>query len=248
MKPPLASNLLESYDEELTSVVAELASRAHTLGSKLHPTTAMSAAELVRVMNCYYSNLIEGHTTRPRDIERALSKTFDTDPDRRNLQHEAVAHIRVQRDVDLHFAAGTLAEPASREFIRWLHRTFYEGAPEAFLHVEGDGRSVKMVPGDFRSRPEHDNAVGRHIPPSSTRVDDFMKYFESRYRFEGTPTAARIVSMASAHRPLPPFFPNEAPFGGIDSQSADTADCESSNALRPRRPAKAAPNPRCAVP
>ena len=24
-------------------------------------------------MNCYYSNLIEGHNTRPRDIERALA-------------------------------------------------------------------------------------------------------------------------------------------------------------------------------
>ncbi|ASV84481.1 hypothetical protein CES85_5275 [Ochrobactrum quorumnocens] len=29
-------------------------------------------ADLVRSMNCYYSNLIEGHNTHPVDIERAL--------------------------------------------------------------------------------------------------------------------------------------------------------------------------------
>ena len=29
-------------------------------------------AELLRATNTYHSNLIEGHNTRPRDIERAL--------------------------------------------------------------------------------------------------------------------------------------------------------------------------------
>jgi hypothetical protein len=27
-------------------------------------------------MNCYYSNLIEGHKTAPREIERALKRDF----------------------------------------------------------------------------------------------------------------------------------------------------------------------------
>jgi hypothetical protein len=51
--------------------VAEL-SAAATLDDKLHPHTASNLADLVRIMNTYYSNLIEGHNTRPRDIERAL--------------------------------------------------------------------------------------------------------------------------------------------------------------------------------
>lgn len=33
-------------------------------------------ADLVREMNCYYSNLIEGHKTAPREIERALKRDF----------------------------------------------------------------------------------------------------------------------------------------------------------------------------
>src|SRR5690606_7129587 len=39
----------------------------------LHPRTAAHLAALVRIMNTYYSNLIEGHDTRPRDIEPALA-------------------------------------------------------------------------------------------------------------------------------------------------------------------------------
>ncbi|MER8589091.1 MULTISPECIES: hypothetical protein [unclassified Mesorhizobium] len=42
------------------------------LGKSLHSRTAANLAHLVRIMNTYYSNLIEGHDTRPRDIERAL--------------------------------------------------------------------------------------------------------------------------------------------------------------------------------
>src|SRR5690606_23927766 len=56
-----------------------------------------------------------------------------------------------------------------------------------------------MEPGEWRSRPEHDVQVGRHVPPSSARVGDCMHHFEDRYRFDRMGTAARILAMASAH-------------------------------------------------
>jgi Fic family protein len=59
---------------DLLDLLTELPARAGQLGARLHPRTAASLASLVRVMNCYYSNLIEGHNTRPRDIERALGQ------------------------------------------------------------------------------------------------------------------------------------------------------------------------------
>jgi len=83
---------------ELNDVVAELAAASSRLGSSLHATTAASLADLVRIMNTYYSNLIEGHNTRPRDIVRALAGKFARDEARRNLQREAAAHVRVQRE------------------------------------------------------------------------------------------------------------------------------------------------------
>jgi len=61
---------LEETLEPITDVIAELSSASAVLGARLHPATAASLADLVRLMNCCYSNLIEGHRTAPRDIER----------------------------------------------------------------------------------------------------------------------------------------------------------------------------------
>jgi Fic family protein len=109
----------------LADLTAELSASSAKLGRSLHPRTASNLAELVRIMNTYYSNLIEGHDTRPRDIERALSGKFDKNRERRSLQIEAAAHIRVQTEIDRQGAEGKLPEPASKAFIQWLHLEFY---------------------------------------------------------------------------------------------------------------------------
>jgi len=190
---------VENPPERVADLAAELSAASAKLGRSLHARTAPNLADLVRIMNTYYSNLIEGHNTRPRDIERALAGELDRDEDRRNLQLEAAAHVRVQSEVDRMAAAGTLPEPASSEFIQWLHREFYRDAPGPMLRITGVSREFTMTPGEWRSRPEHDVAVGRHQPPSSTRVDDFMRYFAQRYRFDSVGRAGRIIAMAAAH-------------------------------------------------
>jgi Fic family protein len=191
--------VLESYPPTLADVVADLASRSKMLGAHLHADSAASLAELVRMMNCYYSNLIEGHNTRPVDIERALADDLDSDGARRDLQREARAHVRVQREVDRACFEGTYGEPANRERIQWLHRGFYEDAAPSMLHVDHPHGAYEMVPGEFRSEPFHDVTVGRLVPPSSAVVARFMEYFESRYRFEKLGTSERIVATAASH-------------------------------------------------
>lgn len=194
--------MLESYPAALADVVADLASRSKMLGARLHADSAASLSELVRMMNCYYSNLIEGHNTRPIDIERALADELDSDATRRDLQREARAHIRVQREVDRTCFDGTYGEPANRERIRWLHRSFYEDAAPSMLRVDHPRGAYEMVPGQFRNEPFHDVSVGRLVPPSSAVVARFMEYFESRYRFEQLGTSERIVAMAASHHRL----------------------------------------------
>jgi Fic family protein len=190
---------LDDTPEAIADAVAELAAASATLGRALHPRTAASLAGLVRIMNTYYSNLIEGHNTRPRDIERALAGEFDSDQGRRDLQLEAAAHARVQAELDRRATGGNLPEPAGTEFLRWLHREFYRDAPAAMLRLQGAGQEFEMVPGAWRSSPEHDVVVGRHQPPSSARVSDFMQYFENRYRFDRMGKAARILAIPAAH-------------------------------------------------
>lgn len=191
--------LLTEPSGPVIDAVAELSAGAATLGKALHPRTAASLADLVRIMNTYYSNLIEGHDTRPRDIERALMGELDLDEGRRNLQIEAAAHVRVQAELDRMLADGTLPPPASAAFLRWLHREFYRDAPEAMLTIRNGERSLLMQPGEWRSAEEHDVAVGRHVPPSSERVADFMRHFESRFRLDRLGKATQIMAVASAH-------------------------------------------------
>ncbi len=191
--------LLTDAPVAITDVVAELSAKAATLGSFLNPATASNLADLVRIMNTYYSNLIEGNNTRPRDIERALAGELDEDKARRNLQLEARAHVRVQSSIDRMFAEGQLPDPTSSQFLLELHREFYMDAPEPMLRIQGAGREFMMQPGAWRSDVAHDVAVGQHLPPSSDRVGDFMRHFEQRYRQEGLGKGARILALPAAH-------------------------------------------------
>lgn len=193
---------LPSYPEKLADLLSAVTATATTLGARLHPQTAASLADLVRVMNCYYSNLIEGHDTRPRDIERALFDQLETEPERRNLQLEARAHIRVQRAIDDLYQQGTLGDPADSAFIRWVHERFYADAPAELLTIARSGGSYRMRPGVFRHERRHDNVVGRHVPPSSSVVPAFMDYFAQRFQLKPLGAAARIAAVAIAHHRL----------------------------------------------
>lgn len=81
----------------LTDLVVDIAGRSAGFRRSLPNGLLCSLADLVRAMNCYYSNLIEGHNTHPIDIERALKDDYSNDAHKRNLQLEAKAHIEVQK-------------------------------------------------------------------------------------------------------------------------------------------------------
>ena len=105
----------------LNDLALELAETSAALRSGLPASVAEALADLVRTMNCYYSNLIEGHNTHPIDIERATHDDYSADPEKRNLQLEAKAHIAVQKWIDDGGMTETPTAPAS---ITELHRRF----------------------------------------------------------------------------------------------------------------------------
>lgn len=190
---------IENANGDLLDLIAEIPRVSERLGARLHPQTAASLADLVRVMNCYYSNLIEGHNTRPKDIERALANDFDEDEGRRNLQLEARAHIRIQKIIDTAAMDEKLPDPASNNFIQMLHREFYKDAPEAMLNIKGPHGNITMIPGQCRQNESEDVSVGRHIPPSSTVVAHFMDHFSERYKLERMSPSRRILALPAAH-------------------------------------------------
>src|SRR5450631_567715 len=88
------------YRGALTDLALDLAQKSAGFRRSLPPSLLTSLADLVRAMNCYYSNLIEGHDTHPVDIERALKNDYSKDAAKRDLQLEATAHIAVQKWID----------------------------------------------------------------------------------------------------------------------------------------------------
>ena len=190
---------LSAVTEQTAGLLAELSASCARLGHGLHMHSAANLADLVRVMNAYYTNLIEGHNTRPRDIERAMVGDLDDVGARRDLQLEAAAHVRLQSTLDKLALADSLPEPASKEFLKQLHKDFYTDAPESMLTVEGNNATFLMEPGEWRSLAEHDVSVGRHIPPSSLVVDSFMERFSKAYRLESVKLGQRLLLIPVAH-------------------------------------------------
>src|SRR6266436_6451037 len=118
----------------LTDLALDLAQKSAGFRRSLPPSLLASLADLVRAMNCYYSNLIEGHDTHPVDIERALKDDYSQDTRKRDLQLEAKAHIAVQKWIDGGGLKGGRA--LKEEGIQEIHRRFCELLPEDLLWVE----------------------------------------------------------------------------------------------------------------
>jgi Fic family protein len=181
---------------ELTDLALELAQRAAGFRKSLPEGVVTALASLVRSMNCYYSNLIEGHDTHPVDIERALKNDYSPDPGKRNLQLEAKAHIAVQQWID---EGGINGRAFTAEGIRELHKRFCDLLPDALLGLtrEGTGEKVRVVPGAYRTR---DVQVGRHVPVSPGAVPRFMQRFEQVYPKLGRTDT--VLAAATAHHRL----------------------------------------------
>ena len=190
----------EAIPVALTDLVLEIRSSAEALGRRLHPDSAAELRRMTRIMNAYYSNLIEGHNTRPRDIEAALAGRLD-DVEDRPLAEEAAAHVRVQAWIDDTAARGDLPEPTSVAFIRDLHRRFYDAMPVELRFTEHDGQRKEILPGAFRAAGE-EVSVGRHLPPSASRIPAFMDHFALRYRGLTRGPTGRILSIPAAHHRL----------------------------------------------
>jgi hypothetical protein len=110
-----------SHRPALTDLALELAQRSAGFRRSLPASLLASLATLVRAMNCYYSNLIEGHDTHPIDIERALKGDYSRDANKRDLQLEAQAHIAVQQWID---EGGIAGRAVTAEAICEVHRRF----------------------------------------------------------------------------------------------------------------------------
>jgi Fic family protein len=194
MEPLLIGND-SRHRAALTDLALELAQKSAGFRRSLPESLLASLAELVRSMNCYYSNLIEGHDTHPIDIERALKNDYSKDAKKRDLQFEAKAHIRVQQWIDSGILRG---RALTADSICEIHQRFCELLPDNLLWIEDPAtkKRIKVIPGELRHR---DVEVGNHIAISPPAVPRFLQRFEEVYSRLGK-TETIIAAPAAHHR------------------------------------------------
>jgi Fic family protein len=193
--------LLPEEVDELQDLALEVLQKSAALGNRQHPITLDTLRELLRIINSYYSNQIEGHNTHPHDIVRAMQKEYDSEPAKRNLQMESVAHITVQIEMERKLRGESKVNMTCQEFLCYLHREFYQQLPEEFRVVTNPetGRESLVRPGELR---EESVKVGYHKPPGHGSLKAFLDRFGEFYAPDRHHGALKLVAAAAAHHRL----------------------------------------------
>lgn len=177
---------------DLREKARELDIRAARLFGHLSPITARVITETLRVINSYYSNMIEGNNTSPADIRKASRGEFLADARARNYQIESNAHVEVQavlaeEDIDAD-------RVVSCEFIAHIHQLFFDRIPDE-LKVLEDGSRV--IPGQIRVK---EVTIGRHLAPSFNTVPRLLQRYTEAYSARRIGAHPIIGIMAAHHR------------------------------------------------
>ncbi|HWK71601.1 MAG TPA: Fic family protein [Burkholderiaceae bacterium] len=193
---PLMISNGSRHRARLNDLTVELVEKSAAFRSSLPAPIAHALAALVCSMNCYYSNLIEGHDTHPIEIDRALRNDYSADPKKRDLQIEAKAHIAVQSWID----DDGMSEPAtSPAMIIELHRRFCDFLPPDLLFVEHPGTKerIPVSPGELRTSYVE---VGQHVAISPGAIPRFLDRLHQAYQHTGR--IETVLAAACAHHRL----------------------------------------------
>lgn len=180
---------------------SDLMRSAAALGAASARPTQLELRALLRSMNSYYTNRLEGEHTRPSDIERALQQDYSANADLARKQRLAVAHIRTEALCEAEVRRRTDSDPSqgarwlyTEEALSRLHRELFRDLPAKDLQLD-DG-SV-MVPGQLRQRQV---AVGRHVAPTAASLPGFLARWRAVYGQARRGEASVVAAAASHHR------------------------------------------------
>lgn len=158
-------------------------------------TSRSVLTSLLREMNSYYTNRIEGQHTFPMDIQRALAGDYSQDLDRARRQRLALAHIHTESWAEQTVAADNWRTGYAPETVQALHRHLYEQLPpEDRVIAEGE----VVEPGAWRTREVQ---VGAHVAPQASAVPSFLDRWQEVYA--QLPDGERaVIGIACAHHRL----------------------------------------------
>jgi Fic family protein len=152
--------------------------------------------QLLRCMNSYYTNRIEGQHTRPREIEHALRQDFSSNAALATKQRLALAHIDAEIQLEQQFSGEEGALALYRpESVQHIHQSLFGHlSPPDLQTPQGE----PIAPGQLRTREVQ---VGQHIAPAHGSVPAFLQRWSDFYAGVRKGEAA-LVAMACAHHRL----------------------------------------------
>lgn len=184
-------SLSERQLEGIQPLVQSIVLSSIKLTSAAHETTRSTLRELVRKMNSFYSNRIEGQSTHPHNIERALQNDFSQKPDEARLQRIAMSHIEAEKELEGRMGNGSALTSA---FLVDAHRALYDKLnPEDRLSEDGE----VIVPGQIRVR---DVKVGKHIPPTAASLPAFLGRIDEVYGAARSWESMLLTAACAHHR------------------------------------------------
>ena len=180
----------------LREQAAALIAAAHRLAAT-QPALVAALQPLLRAMNSYYTNRIEGQHTLPADIERALHRQFDADVTLARRQRLALAHMEAEAELE---ARVTAAEPGGwlygADFVASIHAALYARLP---VEDRRRGDDIELQPGVWRDRQV---IAGQHLAPPSAEIPALLEVWGQRYRGLSGGESRVIGALCAHHRLL----------------------------------------------
>ncbi len=174
---------------------------AATLSGQSNPALMEALAPLLRGMNSYYTNKIEGQHTLPAEIEAAVARDYASDGEVRRKQHLAVAHMRAENWVEMHYADTPWQQLFAPTVVQTLHEQLFAGLEPDYLSAAHASEAPQLlVPGQLRTASQQVR-VGRHEVPDAAALPAFLQRFNEAYSNTRSGEKA-LIALACAHHRL----------------------------------------------
>lgn len=179
----------------LLELASELRQKSYKLAANPLPGLNKRLTVLLRAMNSYYTNKIEGQHTLPADIEHALNNQYSSDRDVAHKQRIAKAHLLTESWAEAHISGKSWRDTFSTELLCNIHHHLYNNMA-AEDRVTESGEPVNE--GELRTQ---NVTVGMHMPPAHQQLTVFLERWHSAYTALPDGDMA-LVGLACSHQRL----------------------------------------------
>ena len=176
----------------------DLIRKADRLSGWCPPDALPGLRTLLRSMNSYYSNKIEGQHTLPLEIEQALRNDYAQDTDKARRQRLALAHMATEAQLEAKWPEWTSEQIWSVQTVQHIHQDLFSRLPEEDRTLNNADVPLIMMPGAWRTQ---EVSVGRHAAPTAAALPLFLTRWSSVYA--GVRRGEmQVLAMAAAHQRL----------------------------------------------